>query len=69
MPPRAGNVSMDSSRLSAALGFEPFHPWPYDDRFLPTNGEWHFERSPDWRGSTELLEQTLYRNPLRRERR
>jgi dTDP-4-dehydrorhamnose reductase len=66
LPPRAGNVSMDSGRLAAALGFEPFHPWPYDERFFPDHDQWHFDRSSDWQGSPELLEQTLYRNPLRR---
>ena len=30
IPPRAGNVSMDSSKLARALGYEPFDPWPLD---------------------------------------
>lgn len=67
MPPRAGNVSMDSGRVAAALGFEPFHPWPCDERFVPTHREWHFERSDDWQGSPQLLADMLYRNPLRAE--
>ena len=66
MPPRAGNVSMNSCRLAAALGFEPFDPWPRDERFVPTHAEWHFERSSDWSGSQALLEASLYRNPARR---
>lgn len=65
VPPRAGNVSMDSSRLAAAVGYQPFHPWPYDERFVPTHRDWHFERSDDWLGSPELLAQVLYRNPQR----
>jgi dTDP-4-dehydrorhamnose reductase len=28
VPPRAGNVAMDSSRLAAALGYHPFDAWP-----------------------------------------
>ena len=28
VPPRAGNVAMDSSRLTVALGYHPFAPWP-----------------------------------------
>src|SRR6185295_101501 len=36
IPPRAGNVAMDSSKLAAALGYEPFDPWPFEQRFVPT---------------------------------
>ena len=64
LPPRAGNVSMDSTKLAKALGFEPFHPWPYDELLVPTHPRWHHERdSID--GSPELLARVLYRNPLR----
>jgi len=65
MPPRAGNVSMDSSKLAAALGYEPLGAWPYDDRYVPTHPEWHCER--DEPGSPDLLARILYRNPLRRD--
>ncbi len=65
MPPRAGNVAMDSSRLASAIGYQPFHPWPFDERFVPSHRQWHFERGADWPGSPELLESVLYRNPLR----
>lgn len=41
VPPRAGNVTMDSSKLATALGREPFVPWPLDDRLIPTDREWH----------------------------
>ncbi len=34
MPPRAGNVSIDSSRLANALGFDPFDPWPLADEHV-----------------------------------
>jgi dTDP-4-dehydrorhamnose reductase len=65
IPPRAGNVSLDSSKLSGALGFAPFHAWPYDESLVPTHAEWHHERPADWPGSREFLARTLYRNPLR----
>lgn len=66
IPPRAGNVAMDSSKLAEALGYQPFDPWPYDERFVPTHKDWHYERPADEPGSPELLSAVLYRNPLRR---
>lgn len=65
VPPRAGDVSLDSTRLTRALGFKPFHVWPYDDTLVPTHPQWHFERSPDCPGSPRWLAEVLYRNPLR----
>jgi dTDP-4-dehydrorhamnose reductase len=62
IPPRAGNVSMDSSKLADALGYEPFDPWPMAEEFVPTDGEWHYERG-GFKGSKELLAEVLYRNP------
>ncbi|HSQ42596.1 MAG TPA: sugar nucleotide-binding protein [Fibrobacteraceae bacterium] len=42
MPPRAGNVSLDSGKL---LRFLPSHlrprPWPIDPRLRPNGLEWH----------------------------
>lgn len=66
VPPRAGNVSMDSSKLTAALGYVPLHGWPYDDSLVPTHRQWHFDRPRGWPGSAAYLEEVLYRNPLRR---
>ncbi|QDU97237.1 SDR family oxidoreductase [Lignipirellula cremea] len=63
MPPRAGNVTLDSSKLTDALGYDPFDPWPYYDRHLPTGPQWHYERDPGEPGSPELIQQTLYQNP------
>ncbi len=54
MPPRAGNVTMNSSALAIALGEEPFDPWPFDKAHVPTHDRWHFERNGK-RGSSELL--------------
>jgi dTDP-4-dehydrorhamnose reductase len=64
IPPRAGDVSLDSTRLSTALSYEPFTPWPYEPALVPTHDQWHAERGAE-RGSQELLERVLYRNPLR----
>lgn len=66
IPPRAGNVAMDSGKLAAALGFEACDAWPYDDSLMPTHADWHRERPPGWPGSPALLAEVLYRNPLRR---
>lgn len=66
IPPRAGNVSMDSSKLTAALGYQPFDSWPFPPEFVPTHREWHYERRAGERGSPELLAEILYRNPGRR---
>lgn len=66
IPPRAGNVALNSSKLTEALGTSPFTPWPYSDRWVPTHPEWHFERPSDESGSPDLLAELLYQNPLRR---
>lgn len=66
VPPRAGNVSMNTNKLSAALGYDPFDPWPADEHYVPAHDRWHYERSADEPGSFELLSRVLYRNPRRR---
>jgi dTDP-4-dehydrorhamnose reductase len=63
IPPRAGNVSMNSSKLIALLGGNPFHPWPLGRDLLPTDRDWHHHRPHGWRGSREFLQQRLYRYP------
>jgi dTDP-4-dehydrorhamnose reductase len=60
MPPRAGNVSMNSDKLLTVLGGNPFRAWPSGDELLPTDRQWHFEREP-WIGSRAMLEARLYR--------
>ena len=65
IPPRAGDVSMDSSRLTAALGYAPFDSWPFDERWMPTHEAWHEERRVGESGSPALLAEVLYRNPRR----
>jgi dTDP-4-dehydrorhamnose reductase len=64
IPPRAGDVTMNSTALSEALDDDPLDAWPFDTEFVPTHRHWHYERngSP---GSRELLARILYRNPRR----
>jgi dTDP-4-dehydrorhamnose reductase len=63
MPPRAGNVSMNGDKLIAALGYNPFQPWPVGDELLPRDRRWHFERPPGEPGSLDWLAARLYRYP------
>jgi dTDP-4-dehydrorhamnose reductase len=66
IPPRAGNVTMNSSALAEALGHDvnhgPLDPWPHDESLVPTHRRWHYERNGH-AGSPELLACVLYRNP------
>lgn len=68
IPPRAGNVTMNSWSLAEALGNDvdhgPLDAWPLDPALVPTHRRWHFERDGQ-PGSPELLARTLYRNPRR----
>jgi dTDP-4-dehydrorhamnose reductase len=64
MPPRAGNVSMNSDKLIAALGDNPFQPWPLGDDLLPADRRWHFERPTGESGGLEWLAARLYRYPF-----
>jgi dTDP-4-dehydrorhamnose reductase len=62
MPPRAGNVTMRSDKLAAALGYGPFSPWPAHDEHWPTDRDWHYRRGANEAGSPELLAAVLYTN-------
>jgi dTDP-4-dehydrorhamnose reductase len=66
IPPRAGNVCMDSSKLLQALGYDPLDPWPLDDSLVPTHRDWHRDRSPGEPGSPAHLHEVLATNPARR---
>lgn len=68
IPPRAGDVTMDCSKLARALGYEPFDPWPYEPSHVPTDRLWHYRRDRGEPGSPELLAEVLYKNPGRRAR-
>jgi dTDP-4-dehydrorhamnose reductase len=65
LPPRAGNVCMDCGRLIAALGYDPFDPWPYCDSLVPTHPDWHRQRPADEPRSPAELHRVLANNPLR----
>ena len=65
VPPRAGDVTMNSTALIEALnGEELLDAWPYDPALVPTDANWHHDRSGE-RGSPELLARILYRKPDR----
>jgi dTDP-4-dehydrorhamnose reductase len=63
IPPRAGNVCMDCSKLIAAIGYDPFDPWPYCDSLVPTHDDWHRERPAGQRHSPDELQRVLTTNP------
>jgi dTDP-4-dehydrorhamnose reductase len=63
MPPRAGNVSMNSGKLIAELGCEPLQPWPLGDDLVPVHREWHCERPDDEPRSLRQIAERLYRYP------
>jgi dTDP-4-dehydrorhamnose reductase len=63
MPPRAGNVSMDSERLLNRLGHNPLRPWPVGDELVPTDRTWHFRREAERPGSLAWLVERLYHYP------
>lgn len=65
IPPRAGNVAMNSTALAEALGDEPLDAWPNDPALVPTHRRWHYDRSGS-HGSHDFLARVLYRNPRRR---
>jgi dTDP-4-dehydrorhamnose reductase len=64
MPPRAGNVTMNSAKLSEAIGGDPFDPWPVDDRLIPTDRDWHVRQAETYGGSPDAIHQLLYQNPI-----
>lgn len=70
VPPRAGDVTMNSSALADVLGQVfpgdggPIDAWPHDPALVPTDRDWHHRRDGE-PGSRELLARILYRNPRR----
>lgn len=61
VPPRAGNVSMNSDKLIKTIGGRPFRPWPLSQHRVPTHRRWHHEREPGEQGSFRHIESELYR--------
>ena len=64
MPPRAGNVTMNSGKLLTAIPEISIDPWPLDPIHVPTHRQWHFERDDDEPGSPEKLKRVLYAKPV-----
>ena len=65
IPPRAGNVCMDCTKLRRVLGRDPFDPWPYCDALVPTHLDWHRQRPDGEPRSPEQLHRVLANNPNR----
>ncbi|MEM7315199.1 MAG: sugar nucleotide-binding protein [Planctomycetota bacterium] len=63
MPPRAGNVTLDSTKLADVIGVAPFDVWPYHPWQVPTDRRWHYDRPSDQQHSPEHLAAVLYQNP------
>ena len=63
IPPRAGNVCMDCTKLIRTLGYDPFDPWPYCDELMPTHHDWHRERPAGEQRSPAELHRVLAVNP------
>jgi len=59
IPPRAGNVTLDSSKLTAALGYQPFAPWPLSEELVPRDRQWHLEPTRP-AGSEAHIQSLLY---------
>lgn len=63
IPPRAGNVTMQSSKLAELLNRQPFAPWPYFEELVPTDRQWHYRRD-SFAGAPDLIRRLLYERPL-----
>ncbi len=61
VPPRAGNVSMNSAKLQALMGGDPFQPWPLGEEMFPADRRWHYERPNAEENGPERLRERLYR--------
>lgn len=62
MPPRAGNVTLDSTKLVEELGYEPFDPWPFHEDLVPQDRQWHLA-DDRMAGSADHVHRLLYQNP------
>jgi dTDP-4-dehydrorhamnose reductase len=62
IPPRAGNVSMNSEKLLRLFGTQPFRPWPFDRDLIPANRAWHFERPVEEMRGLKQIHERLYRH-------
>ena len=55
-------MSMNSGKLRALLGGNPFRPWPFDPEHFPIDRQWHHNGNGS-RGSLQLLIDHLYTYP------
>jgi len=56
MPPRAGNVSVDSSRLTQYLPAGTLRPWPAQPYLLPIDRAWHHHVDRNrWGGGHQVV--------------
>lgn len=62
IPPRAGNVTLNSEKLRTHFESPPFDPWPGEDALVPTHDRWHYDREGQ-PGSPERLVSALTQNP------
>ncbi len=60
VPPRAGDVTLDSAKLHRLLGADPFQPWPVGDDLFPTSRRWHFDRPAGEDRSSRRIAERLY---------
>ena len=61
MPPRAGNVTMDSRPIWRLLGNDVLGPWPRQRRLVPTCKCWHHHRHDRVLGHPIHVDRYLYR--------
>ena len=61
IPPRAGNVTMDSGKLAQVLGRKPFVDWPLNPGFVPQGRDWHYRRNGQMLGKDQIVAQLYYR--------
>lgn len=62
VPPRAGNVTMISEKLTKILGLNKIKPWPFRSHLNPGNMQWHQKREPEFDYSKTHLHENLYRH-------
>ena len=63
VPPRVRNCSLDSSKLTEVLGYEPFTPWPGNPEHMPDSRDWHFKRRDGEPGSIPYMNRVLGFSP------
>ncbi len=62
VPPRAGNVTMDSTKLTKQLARNAFQAWPVEPNLVPVDRKWHYQRDQNrrWHGSPDCIRRQLY---------